>query len=1146
MGVTCPSCGSANPDGARFCSSCGAPLSAEPAARKERKFATVLFADLVGSTALGEREDPEVVQELVGRSFDRMSEVIGRYEGVVEKFVGDAILAAFGVPSAHEDDPERAVRSALEMQAVMSEVNRAFASEGRTQLAMRIGIDGGEVLVDLERAGSTRERMLTGDAVNTASRLEAVAEPGRVVVGQTVYRATKDIVDYRELSPLHLKGKPQPVTAWEALRVRAPLRGERVPLGLEARLVGRDEEMAVLKQSLHRVEREGRPALVTILGSAGVGKSRLVWELSTYVEGLAQSTYWRRGRCLPYGNLSYSGLADAAKAQCEILEDDPPEVVTEKTERAVADLFGEDAPSVAGQISTLVGAPAEGTFSREDLFDAWRRFLERMAARYPLVLVIEDIHWADEGLLDFIEHLADWGQGPIFILTLARPELLETRGGWGGGRRNYAAIHLEPLGREETAAMVDDLVPEAMPAELKELVVGRSEGIPLFAEEIVRMFIDRGVLRLDDSGRWEVPVQDSDVEIPPSIHALIAARLDTLPPEEKAILQDASVVGRVFWLGAVGRLSGRGAAEARYALGQLRVKEIIVPREPPTFSGELEFGFRHVLIRDVAYQSLPKASRGRKHAEVARWAEDRAGERRTEMAELLATHYTESLRYAEEVGDLSAVSRDLLISGYRWTRAAGDRATRLWQAAQTIAWYRKALDLAPAAEVRDDDLLALWAAYVNASFRVESRDVTAKAAEEALRVAERIDDNKTAGRMETVLATLAFYGGRDEESLARFDRAIGILDPLGDSIQLAETLQSLGMVLWRRDRLADAVGPLRKSLEVSTNVGDDAALANSMMLLASVVPTWEETVQLHRDAYRLSRNAGDLLLFLRAANNLASALRDVDPDLSQGEALLKDALEISRRSGHPYEGWLLGTLSEYMLDRGDLIGAKRLSRESRRLAKSSGEGSAAAARTLVLAEVELERGRIVEAEESLGEALSVLEETPEHESILFIALIRSDLADARGDAEEALRLRLEALKRAGPNPWTIGGDTLWVGATRGLMRSGSLADAEALRERIHGLGALPPRWQLYDRWVEGLMATDPTQAVSILEGVLARFEGLGFRLEQGRCLLDLAEAQQHRGTPHRETLKKARRIFAECGAELYVRRANEALAKAGR
>ena len=586
--MRCPTCATENPEQARFCLNCGTPLAVAETRRKERKFATALFADLVGSTSLAEHEDPEVVQSVVGRAFDRLAEEVERYGGLLEKFMGDAVLAVFGVPKAHEDDPERAVRTGLEMQAVLSELNRGFAAEGRPQLAMRIGVEAGEVLVDLERASGPRDRMLTGDAVNTAARLQTAADPGHVVVGPAVYATTKEIIDYRELAPLELKGKAEPVPAWDALRIKARRRGERPSLGLEARLIGRDEELTVLKQTLHRVESEGRPALVTVVGTAGVGKSRLAHELLNDVEGRPDFVYWRTGRCLAYGNTSYSALADAIKAQCEILEDDPAEVAGSKADAAVVELFGDT--EVAAEIRALVASDTSRSFAREELFEAWRRFLERMAARYPLALVLEDVHLADSGLLDFIEHVADWAQGPILLLTLARPELFDVRPMWGGGKRNAASIYLDPLTEDEAFAMIDDLLPGELSDELRRLIVERSEGNPLYTEEIVRTLIDEGVLRATDASRWEIARRVEEVELPRSIQGLIAARLDALPDDEKSLLQDAAVVGRVFWTGSVANLSGRDPAEVRDALGRLRVKELVVPHEPSSFSGEAEFG----------------------------------------------------------------------------------------------------------------------------------------------------------------------------------------------------------------------------------------------------------------------------------------------------------------------------------------------------------------------------------------------------------------------------------------------------------------------------------------------------------------------------------------------------------------------------
>ncbi len=1139
MSLTCRACGFENADEARYCSSCGTALAEVAAPRKERKFATALFADIVGSTALGEHEDPEIVQSLVGRAFDRLSQEVERYGGLLEKFMGDAVLAVFGIPSTHEDDSERAVRAGLEMQAVLSELNRGFASEGRPQLAMRIGVEGGEVLVDLERAAGHRDRMLTGDAVNTAARLETAAEPGHVVVGPAVYSATKEVVDYRELPALELKGKERPVPAWDALRVKARRVGERAPLGLEARLIGRDEELAVLKQTLHRVESEGRPGLVTVLGPAGVGKSRLAWELAKYVEGLPQFFYWRRGRCLAYGNLSYSALADAVKAQCEILEDDPPEVVARKVERAVVELFGDDA--VVPHIRTLVGSGAERTLSREDLFDEWRRFLERMAARYPLVLVFEDIHWADAGLLDFIDYLADWAQGPIFVVTLARPELLEIRTGWGGGKRNYSAIYLDPLTPDENRLMLDDLLTATLPDELKQLVVDRSEGNPLFTEEIVRMLIDRGVLRAADAARWELARPIAEVEVPHSIHGLIAARLDTLPPDEKALLQDAAVVGRIFWAGAVAALSGRGINDVREILGRLRVKEIVVPREPPVFSGELEFSFRHVLIRDVAYESLPKSLRADKHADVARWAEERAGERREEIAELIATHFTESLRYLEELGETSDRRNEVERSGFGWARTAGDRARRLWQAAEAVRWYRMALDLSSSVGPGDEELARLSESYALSALGVAPMDEVVRAFETARDRYRAIDRPADAGRMEVWLAFACFHAGRDEQVLPGVGRALELLEPFGESQDLAGALAVLGIYHWRRGHNDLAEPPLRRSVELAARTGARMWEGHALQSLAFVLMQTgrvREGWPLLEEAYLVAQDAGDLILRLRTSNNLGSYLLAADP--ARAERILREGLELARKSGHPdTASWHLMQLAEHAINSGRLSEAEELIDEGLRLGREVSERPLLNGQLISLALIRGLRAQADEAETLLRDPARYFAQNPEPQFSAQLALAESRIARGRGETDRVLECLLRWVEQAGED--LMGTEELVLEAVRGLVRAGRAGEANDLRGR---LGKLADDWPAAERfvtWTDGLVAETSEQAVALLEETCSRFEAIGWRLFEARCLIDLADAERRLPRDPRPTLERAAKILADCGATLYFREAEAAL-----
>jgi class 3 adenylate cyclase/tetratricopeptide (TPR) repeat protein len=1142
--VTCPTCGFGNVEGARFCSSCGASLLAAPA-RRERKFATALFADLVGSTSLGEREDPEVVQSLVGRTFDRLSQEIERYGGLLEKFMGDAVLAVFGVPSSHEDDPERAVRTAIEMQAVLSELNRGFAAEGRPELSMRVGVEAGEVLVDVERASGPRDRMLTGDAVNTAARLQTAAEPGRVVVGPAVYASTKDVIDYRELPPLELKGKAQAVPAWEALRVKARRRGERAPLGLESRLVGRDEELSVLKQTLHRVEGERRPALVTVLGNAGVGKSRLTWELLKYVEGLPQFVYWRKGRSLAYGNLSYSALAEAVKAQCEILEDDPPDVVGEKADRAVQELFGD--LEVAPQIRALVGAGGERQFSREDLFEAWRRFLERLAARYPLMLVLEDIHWADAGLLDFVDHLADWAQGPIFVLTMARPELLEIRPGWGGGKRNYSAIYLDPLSAVESEAMIEDLLAASLPPDVKRLVVERSEGNPLYTEEIIRMFIDRGVLRASGAARWELALPVDEVEVPRSIQGLIAARLDSLPAEEKAVLQDAAVVGRAFWLGAVARLSGRSAAEVREPLGRLRVKEIVVPREPPTFSGELEYAFRHVLIRDVAYESLPKATRAEKHVEAARWAEERAGERAEEMAELLATHHLAALGYLDELGGAEEARADVERDAYRWARAAAERSFRLKQATEASRWYRSALELAERLHVDAGELAALWSDYGNACFGVEPLGDVNRAHEESLRLALVAGDMAMAGRAESNLVFMSFTLGDDAATLAHADRALAYLEPFGDSEALADALHSLGWFHWRRGHLDEAEEPLRRSEEMARRIGATTVLGQAVSTLGVLLAnrgTGREGLALIEEGFRIAKETGDLALLLRNYNNLPATLHDLAPDPVREEAILREGLEVVRKAGvRDSEAWILGSLGEHMADRGRLEEAERFQREALEAARGVDNPVVAGMRAGSLTRVLALRGRTGEAQELLAESMAIEAANPEPQTRVPLYATESLVARALGDIERETAVLLEGAEYIGEMEQNAKELVLFE-LVRNLAAAGRPEEAARYLEQLARSVRARPVGRPFELWARGLLAPEPEEAARLIASGVEELERLDRRIELARCLADLAAAEARLGVDPRQRLERAVALLEECGAALYAREAREALAAA--
>ncbi|HEX6329712.1 MAG TPA: AAA family ATPase, partial [Actinomycetota bacterium] len=1118
--TVCPSCGRENPEDARFCNGCGTALAQPEQRRKERKYATALFADLVGSTAFAEREDPEVVQAVVGGAFDRLADEIGRYEGLLEKYMGDAVLAVFGVPRAHEDDAERAVRAALEMQAVLSEMNRGFEAEGKPTLAMRIGIEAGEVLVDVERASGPRDRMLTGDAVNTAARLQTAADPGQIVVGPSVYASTKDVIEYRELEPLDLKGKAEPVPAWRALRIKARTRGERPRLGLEARLVGRDEELAVLKQTLRRVEIEGRPAQVTIVGPAGVGKSRLVAELEHYVEGLPQVVYWRRGRCLAYGNTSYSAFADAIKAQCEIFEDDPAEVAAKKADAAVRELFGDE--SVAPQIRALVGAGDTQGMSREDLFEAWRRFLERLAARYPLVVVLDDLHWADEGLLDFVEHVADWAQGPILLVATARAELFETRPTWGGGKRNAASISLDPLTEAEGEAMLEDLLPGPLTPELKRTIVERSEGNPLYVEEIVRKLIDDGVLRATEASRWELALPIEDVELPRSVHGLIAARLDGLPEDEKVVLQDASVVGRVFWVGVVAELTGRGVGVVRDAVGRLRVKELVLPHDPSSFSDEHEFSFRHNLIRDGAYESLPKTLRADKHAGVARWAEQRAGDRADEIAELIATHLLEALAYLDELGEAGERRDELRRRAFRWTESAGRRAVALWQRAHATRWFREAERLADELGVPLEDRVDLLRAHVDASWGTDPQEEIERIVGRALEAYERSGDPIGTGWARAQLVFPLFMQTRPEEAEASGRAAIETLEPLGERAELADALHLLGWFLWRRGRTKEAEPLLRRAVEMAGRVDSPLVVAEATQTLGVCLVQMGQTaegIETTEEAYSLAKEVGEFSNLMRCCNNLPSVLADYVSDFARAEAVLREGLELAQRAGAKnHAGWMTGSLGDVTFGLGRLEEAESFQREAIELALAVGDEPLRGMRLTGLAAVALFRGRLDEAEATLGDATRILEENREPQSWLYVPMLHGYLALARRQPDEAVERFAETVDFL--RGFNVENDpSTFPDLVRMLHRAGRAEEALAYRDlSVH---ARSPAARANASLVEGLLADDPDEARRLLAEGIEMLEGLGLRIDAARAMVDLGDAMARLGEDSRETLHRA-------------------------
>lgn len=715
----CASCGAANQAGAKFCGECGSSLQSAAAAPlppagttsstplrddTERKLVTVLFVDLVGSTTLAEKHDAEDVREMLRRYFDDASDAVRRHGGVVEKFIGDAVMAVWGTPVAHEDDAERAVRASLEIVDRVEGLGRVMG----LPLQARAGVLTGEAVATV---GAIDQGLVAGDLVNTASRLQGAAPPGAVYVGERTQRATNRSIAYSPVGPIVVKGRDEPVPAYEALRIISEMRGSNRGNAPEPPFVGREEQLRLAKELLHATGREKRPRLLHISGVAGIGKSRLVRELSKYLDGLTETTYWHAGRCPSYGEgVSFWALTEMVRGRARIAESDEPDLARRKLAACLAEHISDvdERRWIEPRLGYLLGLEGAPSGERDELFGAWRRFFERVAERGTVALVVEDLQWADPGLMDFLESLLESSRtSPILVLTLARPELMDRRPGWSVGVRNSAVLHLDRLADAEIEEMVTGYV-DGLPEDGLARLVARAEGVPMYAVETVRMLADRGVLD-QDGDRYVVSGElGSELDIPETLHALVAARLDGLPDSERALVQDASVAGLSFTVPAVVAVSGRDAAEIEDILRQLVRKEVLEQNTDPRSAERGQYRFVQSVIQEVAYSTLSKASRRAKHLECARWF-DGLGEE--ELAGVVANHYLMAYRSspsAPDAEEIAAQARSAL-------GTASDRALALGSPDQALAFALQALELSSAPSERGPfhERAALAAVYAN-------------------------------------------------------------------------------------------------------------------------------------------------------------------------------------------------------------------------------------------------------------------------------------------------------------------------------------------------------------------------------------------------------------------------------------------------
>jgi class 3 adenylate cyclase/tetratricopeptide (TPR) repeat protein len=1144
LSSVCPACGAPNQPGSKFCAECGTRLGADggqagataPAVPTrpvpgvasggtERRVVSVLFADLAGFTARSDGADPERVREFLAAYFDLCRETIERYGGTVEKFIGDAVMAVWGTPVAREDDPERAVRAGLDL---VDAIKRLGRDEGDLDLALRVGVLTGEAAVNVEATG---HGLVAGDLVNTASRLQSIAPPGIVLVGESTYLGANRAITFEPAGDQLLRGKVAPITAWRALRVVAERGGLGRSEGIEAPFVGRDDELRLLKDVLRATSRERRVRLVSVTGQAGVGKSRLAWEFLKYIDGLLEPIYWHQGRSPAFGEgVTFWALGEMVRRRAKLAETDDEATTRQRIADSLAEYVSSEADRrrLEPALLFLLGvgeAPAGG---REELFAALRTFFEQIATQGTTVLVFEDLQWADAGVLEFINHLSDWSIGyPILILTLARPELLERHEGWGGGRSDLVALPLgalpEPAMREMLAGLVPDL-----PARTVRAILDRADGIPLYAVEMVRMLVADGRLEEGD-GSYRVVGDLGDLRVPATLQALIAARLDALEPSDRALLQDASVLGQTFAAAAIAAVRDEPDGEVEQRLRALVRREILALDTDPRSPERGQFGFTQALVREVAYATLAKRDRRTKHLAAARYFESLGDD---ELAGVLATHYIDAYEAAPDGAEGEAVGAQARIA----LRAAAERATALGSHSNAIAYLERARLVTndPAEDVELLERIGL------ANRNLGHYDLGMRQLDEAVRLHRERGDRRAAARATAGLASTLIRTWRPSEAIpmlveAEQDLATDAPDSLLVELRsvLARGLISAGdaeaTVTWADRALVDA-----ERLELTAITADTLATKGTIFATVGRIREGEALLEA---ALRLAEARGFGLIAGRAAINLCVALHLDDPRRSVEFG--RRGLELARRYG--YLGGVisgLGNAIESSLPTGDwdwidaelaAIGLDELEANDRP--------------TLLVGQAEIDAVRGRNTSSAIDE-LSALAAGRDYDEggraaiAMGIALVR--LAEGRFD--DAIVSATQAATDALNGPAALG-----VLARASILRGDGVTAREAL-DRLLALGARGRAFTAARRGLEaGVLALESRwpDAVVAYRDAWSHLRELGLELELAQTMLDFLAVAPREADGRPGIEREAREILERIGARAYLGQLDE-LAEASR
>jgi class 3 adenylate cyclase/tetratricopeptide (TPR) repeat protein len=1108
---TCPSCGAQNPAGAKFCMECGsdlasgasppAPASTPPAEAppEERRQASILFADLSGYTAAAERMDPEAVKALVDRTLRLLGDQIERFGGSIDKFIGDNVMGVFGAPVAHEDDPERAVRAGLAMQHAMEEANRQSREKYGVGFSLRVGINSGEVM-----AGAVGDRYtVMGDAVNVAARLQAAGRRESVTVGEPTFRASREAISYERLEPLSLKGKEEPVPAWEATGILAEPR--RAAVRAETPLIGREEEAGLLSSLVDRVEREGSPHLVTVLGQAGVGKSRLLRELMNSLAESDTPPTIRRGQCPPYGaGIAYWALAEVLNDEFDIRDTDAPEAAWEKLRSGVAALMRELGDESSGERNAallaiplgleppeeLKQAEADPQRMREALFSAARAAVEAIARRRTLVLAIDDIHWADEGMLDLIDHLTRWVRAPLLLVCLTRDELLERRPGWGGGRRNATTISLEPLTENETRELVAALMPgsDNGSADVVPQVAERSGGNPLFAEEMVNRLLEEETAEAQ--------------ALPSTVQSLLAARLDSLDRLERRLLQSASVVGQTFWEGALAATAAEEGLDLGQTLANLEEKDLLVPSAASRLAGEREYAFKHVLIRDVAYSMLPKSVRCRKHVEVAEFIRERAGERSDGVIGLIAEHFARAAALGSEAGLDPEALLGLQSQALESLEAAGDAAAALYSNAEAFDRYTAALEISESLDA--GTVARIGEKQGDVALRLGRVDAAVAVWERCLEYHRAQEDLARVADLHRKIGAALWHKGERRASIDNYQRGIDLLKDGPPCIELVRLYEEAASLYMHTGDNMLAIYASEKALRLAERLDEARAASRAHGIFGRVFgrigdsekarENLERSVALARDSDRAEA--------VRALLTLGYHLEVSEADYERAASAYREALEIAQEVGDlPSQVELHASLGELAVDAADWDAVERAAEASASLAEREGLYGKLCFPDLMRGVLSWRAGDWDEAAKSFRRAHELGEQVGRSEvafnALFWLAVTLREAGDLSG-AETELTRALDICERAGLIAQSVEAISaravVLALAGRWDQARAAAEEADRLAGRLHY-----PVGEAATAEAAGACAEDADEAAEKIDWARGRWLELGRPLDAARC-----------------------------------------------